>query len=187
MNKKIVIMAIFTLLSSILGYSKQSKPEEASSKTSFYELKTVSLQGEEIDFADFKGKKVLIVNTASECGFTPQYEGLEELHQKYKDKLVIIGFPANNFMKQEPGTNEEIAAFCQSNYGVSFIMSEKISVKGSDMHPVYKWLTEKEQNGWNSKSPKWNFYKYLVDENGELISVFASKVKPLSEEIVSEL
>lgn len=187
MKTKIFIMAIFTLLASFFGCSAQKKPHQAESKTSFYKLKMVALQGDTVSFDEFHGKKVLIVNTASKCGYTPQYEGLEELHQKYGDKLVVVGFPANDFMKQEPGSNEEIAEFCEANYGVSFLMSKKISVKGDDMSPVYKWLTEKEQNGWNTQKPKWNFQKYLVDENGELIAVFAPKVKPLSDEIITEI
>jgi glutathione peroxidase len=187
MNKYILTMSIASMLFSFFSCSAKTKPEQAQSKVSFHELSTSTLFGEEVNFESFKGKKVLIVNTASKCGYTPQYAELEELHKQYKDNLVIIGFPANNFMKQEPGTNEDIAAFCEVNYGVTFLMSEKISVKGDDIHPVYQWLTDKEKNGWNTQEPKWNFHKYLIDENGELIAVFASKVKPLDEDITSLL
>ncbi len=187
MNTKIYIMALTSLLFSFFSCSAKIKPEQAQSKVSFYELSTVSLFGDEIDFSSFKGKKVLIVNTASKCGFTPQYAELEELSKKYKDNLVVIGFPANDFMNQEPGSNEDIATFCEVNYGVTFLMTEKITVKGGDMHPVYQWLTDKDKNGWNTQEPKWNFHKYLIDENGELIGVFASKVKPLDEQITSLL
>lgn len=146
-----------------------------------------TLEGEEIDLSQYKGKKILIVNTASKCGYTPQYEGLEKLYQENKDKLVVIGFPANNFANQEPGANEEIAAFCEQNYGVSFPMSEKISVKGDDMASIYQWLTQKKWNKVKDSEVKWNFQKYLIDENGQLIEVFDSAVKPLSYEIVSHL
>jgi glutathione peroxidase len=156
-------------------------------KKSFYSFKMTSLEGETIDFSKYKGKKVLLVNVASKCGLTPQYTELQELHDKYGDKLVILGFPANNFKGQEPGTNEEIAEFCQKNYGVKFQMFEKISVIGEDQHPLYQWLSKKEQNGWNDVAPSWNFTKYLVDEKGELVKVFEPKVKPTSEEVVAAI
>jgi glutathione peroxidase len=127
------------------------------------------------------------VNVASECGYTPQYKNLQTLHEKYGEKLAVIGFPANNFGAQEPGSSEEIKTFCQKNYGVTFQMMEKISVKGADMHPLYKWLSTKELNGTCDDAPKWNFGKYLVDENGNVIKFFGSKVDPLSEEITSLL
>jgi len=152
-----------------------------------YNFKVEGLEGGTINFADFKGKKILIVNTASECGFTPQYEGLEALYEKYKDKLVIVGFPANNFGGQEPGTNTEIKEFCKKNYGVSFPMAAKISVKGDDTAPIYKWLCNKSENGVLDASIKWNFNKFLLDENGHLIAYFPSTVKPMDEEIVSKL
>jgi len=146
-----------------------------------------SLEGETIDLSQYKSKKILIVNTASKCGYTPQYEGLEKLYSENKDHLVIIGFPANNFGNQEPGANDEIAAFCERNYGVSFPMSEKISVKGDDMEPIYQWLTQKKWNGLKDSEVKWNFQKYLIDENGKLMEVFESAVKPLSSELMSHL
>ncbi|MFC2126337.1 glutathione peroxidase [Bacteroidota bacterium] len=154
---------------------------------SFHEFKLHGIDGQEVDFATFKGKKVLLVNVASKCGYTPQYEDLQKLHELYGSKVIICGFPANNFGKQEPGSNLEIAEFCTGNYGVTFRMFEKISVKGDDMHPLYVWLSSKEYNGWNDKAPSWNFNKYLVNEKGELVKHFQSKVKPLSEEIITEI
>lgn len=151
---------------------------------SFYDLKAKTIDGKDFNFSDLKGKKVLIVNTASKCGYTPQYEELEKLYEKYKDKnFIIIGFPANNFMKQEPGTNTEIEEFCKKNYGVTFQMMEKISVKGDDMHPVYKWLTQKALNGNMDSSVKWNFQKYMIDEKGNLVDVAYSNEKPLGSKI----
>ncbi len=146
-----------------------------------------TLEGETIDLSTYKGKKILIVNTASKCGFTPQYKELEELYQIHKDKLVVIGFPANNFMNQEPGTNDEIAEFCERNYGVSFPMSEKISVKGKDMAPIYQWLTKKEYNHVKNSKVTWNFNKYLIDENGQLLEAFGSRTKPMSSDILDYL
>ena len=152
-----------------------------------HKFKVVSLDGGTINFADFKGKKILVVNTASECGYTPQYKDLEELYEKYKDKLVIVGFPTNDFGGQEPGSNEEIKSFCQKNYGVTFPMAAKITVKGDDTAPIYKWLTSKEQNAVLDATIKWNFNKFLLDENGHMIAYFPSKVKPMSEEITGKL
>lgn len=155
--------------------------------TSIYDFKLTTLDGKPFSLADYKGKKILIVNTASACGFTPQYADLEALYEKYKGKLVIVGFPANNFGGQEPGSNSEIQTFCKKNYGVSFPMSEKVSVKGEDIHPLFKYLTD-EAGKLGEKDPiKWNFTKFLVDENGKLLAVFPSKVKPMSEEITKYL
>jgi glutathione peroxidase len=154
---------------------------------SIYDFKIKSIDGKEIDFSKYKGKKLLIVNVASKCGYTPQYKDLQELNTKYGDKVTILGFPANNFMGQEPGNNDEIKGFCEKNYGVTFQLFEKISVKGSDIHPLYQWLSKKELNGWNDKAPSWNFCKYLVNENGELVKFFPSSVVPTSEEITSLL
>jgi len=159
-------------------------PREMEIPKSIYEFRVPALSGGEIDFAKFRGKKILIVNTASECGFTPQYEGLEALYKKYRDRLVIVGFPSNDFLFQEPGTNEQIAAFCKKNYGISFPMAQKISVKGLEMAAIYQWLTNKDHNGFQTSSVKWNFQKYLIDEEGRLVGVFAPKVEPLSEDIV---
>ncbi len=153
---------------------------------SIYDYQATDIDGNTIDFAKFKGKKLLIVNTASECGYTPQYEELEKLYEQYKEKdFVIIGFPCNDFGAQEPGTEKEIAAFCQKNYGVSFPMMSKISVKGSDKHPLYQFLTQKELNGVEDSEVKWNFHKFLVDEKGRLVKNLPSKTSPLSKEITS--
>ena len=157
------------------------------SSKSIYDFKVDALGGGTIDFATFKGKKILIVNTASECGFTPQYEGLEQLYEKYKDRLVIVGFPANNFGAQEPGTNDEIKTFCKKNYGVTFPMAGKISVKGDDIAPIYKWLCNKSENGVMDAKISWNFNKFLIDEKGMLLTKFGSMVKPMSEEITGKL
>lgn len=155
--------------------------------TSIYDFKVESLEGSKIDLANYKGKKMLIVNTASKCGFTPQYKDLEMLYKTYKDKLVVIGFPANNFKEQEPGSNTEIKEFCQKNYGVTFPMSAKVSVKGDDIDPLFKYLSDEAEH-LGAKDPiKWNFTKFLVDENGKLIAVFPSKVNPMSEEITKYL
>ena len=152
-----------------------------------YDFKVEALDGSVIDFAGFKGKKILIVNTASKCGFTPQYEGLQKLYEQYKDRLVIIGFPANNFFSQEPGSNETIGEFCKKNYGVSFPMAAKISVKGKSIAPIYEWLCNKEENGVMDAKITWNFNKFLLDEKGTIIAKYNSKVKPMSEEITSKL
>jgi len=154
---------------------------------SIHQFKVASLDGGTINFAAFKGKKILVVNTASECGYTPQYKDLQALYEKYNGKLVVVGFPANNFGGQEPGSNTEIKSFCELNYGVKFPMAAKISVKGDDMSAVYKWLTSKEQNGVLDAEIKWNFNKFLLDENGHMIEYFPSKVAPMSEEITSKL
>ncbi len=154
---------------------------------SIHKFKVPSIDGGTIDFSKFKGKKILVVNTASKCGYTPQYADLEKLYEQYKSKLVIVGFPANNFGAQEPGTNAEINAFCQKNYGVTFTMAEKVSVKGDDTHPLFKWLTSKAENGVMDAEIKWNFTKFLLDEKGQLINVYPSKVNPLDEEITKHL
>jgi glutathione peroxidase len=165
-----------------------SKPlDNLKSKSSFYDLKFKSIDGKEIDFSQFKGKKVLIVNTASECGYTPQFAELEKLHETHSDKLIVIGFPSNNFGAQDPGSNEEIGAFCQKNFGVTFQMFEKSEVIGKNQNPVYKWLTHKEENGWNDERPNWNFWKFLVSEDGELLKLYSAAVNPLSKEIVGLL
>jgi glutathione peroxidase len=149
--------------------------------TSVYDFKLNSLEGEVIDFAKYKGKTLLIVNVASKCGYTPQYADLEKLHEQYGDKIVVLGFPANNFGEQEPGTSAEIASFCQKNYGVKFQMFEKVSVKGDDQHALYKLLKEK-----TGSEPSWNFCKYLVKPDGT-VKFFASKVNPLDKQIIDEI
>ncbi|MBK8494029.1 MAG: glutathione peroxidase [Chitinophagaceae bacterium] len=164
-----------------------SKPAASIQTQTIYDFKVESLTGGTIDFAAFKGKKILIVNTASKCGFTKQYEELEALYKKNQDRLVIIGFPANNFLSQEPGSNADIQEFCKKNYGVTFPMAAKISVKGNNIAPIYKWLCNKAENGVMNAKVSWNFNKFLLDENGKLIGHFKSKVKPMSEEIISKL
>ena len=152
---------------------------------SIHQFKVIDLYGKEFDFSTLKGKKILIVNTASECGLTPQYKDLESIYSKYKDKnFVIVGFPANNFGGQEPGSNQEIAQFCKMNYGVSFPMMGKISVKGNDMHPLYQFLTQKNKNGLQDSEVEWNFQKYLLDENGHLVKVLSPRVLPTDDAIV---
>jgi glutathione peroxidase len=158
----------------------------AQENKSFHDFTVSDIDGNEFALSSLKGKKVLVVNTASKCGLTPQYESLEKLYKEYKDQdFVIIGFPANNFMSQEPGTNEEIKSFCQLNYGVSFPMMSKISVKGKDQHPLYAWLTSKDENGVMDSNVKWNFQKYLINENGELVDVAFPKENPYSDKIIA--
>jgi glutathione peroxidase len=182
MKKILIAFTSLILVSFILPNKK-----DFSTKSSIYQFKVDGLNGDVIDFSKFKGKKILIVNTASKCGFTPQYEYLEKLYKTYSDKLVIVGFPANNFASQEPGTNDEIKAFCTKNYGVTFPMAAKVSVKGDDIAPIYKWLTNKSENGVMDAEITWNFNKFLLDENGNLITKFDSKVTPMSDEIVKYL
>jgi glutathione peroxidase len=155
--------------------------------STIYEFKVEGLEGGSIDFSKFKGKKIMIVNTASKCGNTPQYAELEQLYEKYKDKLVIVGFPANNFGQQEPGSNEEIKEFCTKNYGVSFPMASKVSVKGDDVAPIYKYLTDEAKKLGFEDPVKWNFTKFLLDENGKLITVIHNKTKPMSEDVLKYL
>ena len=170
-----------------LSSTKESSMNNNDTTKNIYGFKVEGLTGGNIDFSSFKGKKILVVNTASECGYTPQYKELQELYEKYKSKLVIVGFPANNFGGQEPGSNSEIKSFCEKNYGVSFPMAAKVSVKGDDAAPIYQWLTHKDQNGVMDAEIKWNFNKFLLDENGRLITKFESKTTPMSEEITSKL
>ncbi|WP_338877240.1 glutathione peroxidase [Spirosoma sp. SC4-14] len=149
---------------------------------SLYDFTVNSLDGKPVALSGFKGKKVVILNVASKCGFTPQYADWEKFYKEHGDKIVVLGFPANNFGAQEPGSSEEIASFCQKNYGVTFPMFEKVDVVGDNQAPLYKWLTTKSMNGWNDKAPTWNFCKYVINEKGELTHFFASKVKPEDEE-----
>ena len=157
------------------------------STKNIYQFKVKSLDGGTIDFSSFAGKKILIVNTASECGYTPQYQELEELYKQQQGKLVIVGFPANDFGGQEPGTDSEIKAFCQKNYGVTFPMAAKVDIKGDDMIPLYRWLTKKDQNSVMDAEVKWNFNKFLIDEKGRLVAYYPSSVSPLSEELIGKL
>jgi len=161
-----------------LGIKTENNMSNKNAPANFYSLKAITNSGEEIKFEKYRGKKVLLVNVASQCGFTPQYAELERLHMQRKD-LVILGFPSNNFGAQEPGSDKEIAEFCNVNYGVTFQLFKKDEVKGNNKQPVYQWLSDETKNGWNNKEPEWNFYKYLVSENGDLLNVFSSSVSPL--------
>ena len=186
----VITVAVIALISfSLIGCMKLNHINSKNKKpnSSFYDLKAIGINGEEILMSDYQGKKILIVNVASKCGYTPQYESLQELYEKNQDSLYILAFPSNDFLKQEPGTNEEIKTFCKVNFGVQFDIFEKISVKGNDIHPIYNWLSSKSLNGWNSKSPVWNFSKYLIDENGSLIGVWGPSIDPQSNEIKSRL
>ncbi len=172
-------MTIF-LLSGVMGLNAQDK--------NFHSFTVNTIDGDEISLEAFKGKKVLVVNVASKCGFTPQYEDLQKLYDEYGgDDFTIIGFPANNFLKQEPGTNEEIKEFCTINYGVTFPMMAKISVKGKDIHPLYQWLTTKDENGVMDAGVSWNFQKFMIDEDGNLVDMVPPKGKPYDEKIISWL
>ena len=175
---KLFILTFFMSISCI--FSQNNSMEE-----SLYDFTVKDIYGEDFDFSDLKGKKIMIVNTASKCGLTPQYKGLENLYSKYKnDNFIIIGFPANNFLWQEPGSNEKIATFCEENYGVSFPMMSKISVRGSSMHPIYKFLTDKSKNGVISSSVSWNFQKYLINEDGTIHKVISPRTKPEDQKII---
>ena len=176
------------LLLSGFTYKKISKNDsEIAALSNFYDLKAVGIDGEEISFSDYKGKKVLIVNVASKCGYTYQYAEMQKLQDLYGEKVIVLGFPSNDFLYQEPGSNEKIAEFCESVYGVTFQMFEKIATKGKNQSSVYEWLSKPELNGWNNQSPSWNFCKYLINEEGNLIGFFDARVKPLSDEITSLL
>lgn len=178
MKKNKMSLMFFLMLISVSAFSQTS---------GFYDFKVKTLDGGTFDFSTLKGKKVMVVNTASKCGNTPQYKDLEALYEKYHDNLVIVGFPANNFGAQEPGTATEIRKFCTENYGVTFPLMEKISVKGNDMAPIYKWLTSKSENGVMDSEVKWNFQKYLIDENGKLVQVLDPKELPTSDKIMNWL
>ena len=176
--KKVLLMFV-----ALLGLA--TAQAQTAQKPGFYDLKFKTLDGKDFKFSELKGKKVMIVNTASKCGYTPQYAELEEVFEKYKGQnFVILGFPANNFGGQEPGTNAEIGEFCKKNYGVSFQMMEKSSVKGNDMNPVYKWLTSKEMNGVEDNRVSWNFNKFLIDANGKFVAHYDSRISPKDQKII---
>ncbi len=181
----------FSLMILLSGFSYKSIAkkidDKSASKANFYDLKAISIDGEEVSFEKYKGKKVLIVNVATKCGYTYQYEDMQKLNDLYEGKVAVLGFPANDFLFQESGSNESIAEFCETVFGVTFDMFEKITTKGRKQSPVYTWLSDSNLNGWNDQRPTWNFCKYLVDENGELIAFFDSKVKPMSKEITDLL
>jgi glutathione peroxidase len=170
----------FTTIKNLLSDKEAmaAKPADANLLGSFYDFKMNSLVGQEIDLSKYKGKKVVVLNVASKCGFTPQYADWQKFNEEHGDDIVVLGFPANNFGAQESGTNEEIATFCEVNYGVTFQMFEKIDVIGENQHPLYQWLSKKDLNGWNDKAPTWNFCKYVINEEGQVTHFFASKIKP---------
>lgn len=188
MKKKVTmkIRNLILILIMISTLSARSQKEEGD--TTIYQFKVQSLDGEEFDFSTLKGKKIMVVNTASKCGLTPQYKQLQAIYEKYNDKdFVIVGFPANNFLFQEPGTDEEIAVFCEQNYGVSFPMMSKISVKGKNMHPIYEFLTKKSKNGVIDSSVSWNFQKYLINPDGRLAKVISPRTLPDDQSVISWL
>jgi len=184
----LVWSALFMIASQVQAQTSHKPKKEIMAKETIYQFKVEDLSGDTFDFASLKGKKIMIVNTASKCGLTPQYKDLEAIYKQYKDKgFVIVGFPANNFASQEPGTAKEIETFCQQNYGVTFPMMNKVSVKGSDTAPIFQYLTEKDLNGVKNTTILWNFTKFLVDENGKLIDSFVSTTKPTDEAITKYL
>ncbi len=189
--KNLVCIATFAMI--LFSCQNQAQPKKSETnmttpvvaKENIYQFKVEDLSGNIFDFATLKGKKIMIVNTASKCGNTPQYKGLEATYKEYKDKgFVIVGFPANNFASQEPGTNEEIATFCQMNYGVTFPMMDKVSVKGDDMAAIYQFLTQKSKNGLQDSKVEWNFQKYLINEKGELDKVVSPRVLVTDPEVL---
>ena len=188
---KITLLMFTSLLTGIFANKKETamRPnEEITAQKSLYDFKMKALIGDEtIDLAKYRGKKVVLLNVASKCGFTPQYADWQKFHEQYGNDIVVLGFPANNFGAQEPGSEEEIATFCQKNYGVTFQLFDKIDVTGKDQHPLYQWLSTKTLNGWNDKAPTWNFCKYVVNEKGELTNFFASAVKPTDAEFKQAL
>ncbi|MFY8067579.1 MAG: glutathione peroxidase [Flavobacterium sp.] len=192
MKKLVTLFSVVALFFSCQNQAQKKQTTTVTATTTpmaketIYQFKVEDLSGNTFDFSTLKGKKILVVNTASECGLTPQYEQLQAIYEKYKDKnFVIVGFPANNFGAQEPGTNQEIATFCQQNFGVSFPMMAKISVKGGDMHSVYQFLTQKAKNGLQDSEVQWNFQKYLINENGELAKVVSPRTLPTDAEITN--
>ncbi len=183
---------LFTLTTGMISFLQScsqplTKPPHATMKSSVYSIPVTTIDGKETTLEQYRGKKMLIINVASECGYTPQYAELQRLYEQYSDRLVVLGFPSNDFGGQEPASNEQIKAFCTKNYGVTFPMFSKISVKGEKMHPLFQWLTDPEKNGWNRQPPVWNFNKYLIDENGELTDYFPSRIKPMDELILSRI
>jgi glutathione peroxidase len=186
MKKALIIVCGVFLFWNCQGQTKTPKTDAIMPKQTIYQFKVNDLSGKTFDFASLKGKKIMIVNTASKCGLTPQYKELEALYKEYSSKgFVIVGFPANNFAGQEPGTNEEIATFCQLNYGVTFPMMDKVSVKGDDMCAVYQFLTQKSKNGLQDSQVEWNFQKYLLNEKGELVKVVSPRTLPNDPEVLN--
>ena len=182
-----MILLIVIVVIAVITFSIQSKSQSKINQSmSLYNIEINSIDGSPIHLNEYKGKHLLFVNVASECGFTGQYEDLQKLYDTYQDKLMVIGVPCNQFGSQEPGSSDEIQTFCQKNYGVTFLMTEKIDVKGDTQHTLYQWLTKKELNGAKSTSVKWNFQKYLIDGNGQFIDYFYSITKPLSSKITRQ-
>lgn len=179
-------MKYFIITCIMLNFFNKTQAQNTAS-TPIYDIEINSLEGQPIDLSDYKGKMILIVNVASECGFTGQYTDLQKLYDEYQDNLMVIGVPCNQFGGQEPGTADDIQTFCQKNYGVTFLMTEKVDVKGSNQHPLYKWLTSKEQNGNSNSSVKWNFQKYLINEDGQLVDYYFSITSPMSNKITKHL
>ena len=179
-------MCIFTGCTTSREVLQRPSNAKASS-VSIYDFKLMALDGSPIDFATFKGKKIIIMNVASKCGFTPQYADWEQFYESHKATVAVLGFPANDFLMQEPGSNSSIGEFCQKNYGVTFQMFEKLHVKGSEQAALYRWLSSENENGWNQKTPSWNFCKYLIDENGQLQAFFPSSIKPTDAEFLKVL
>lgn len=179
----------FTAVLALISCTRtRTKPDSVlQTNQSIFDIPVISIDGKQTSLREYQGKKILIVNVASKCGYTPQYEKLEELSKQYGDKITVLGFPSNNFLSQEPGTDSEIIEFCKKNYGVTFPLFSKTNVKGAERSPLYKWLSEKELNGWNRQEPSWNFCKYLISENGELLKFFPSSIDPMGPEILSAI
>jgi len=185
---KIIVISLFIItISFVYAFFNKNEAVNISNKSfSFYDYQAKSIDGKIIKLKEFKGKKIIIVNVASKCGYTPQYSDLQKLYDKYKDKIIILGFPSNDFLWQEPGKNASIKEFCQTKYGVSFPLFEKVVVKkNKKQHDIYTWLSHEKLNGWNNESPSWNFCKYLVNEKGDLVNFLTSSVTPFDEQIIS--
>lgn len=186
-----VLKAVYPALMWFTRLTGKNAKELSNAKqppVSFYSLKGVKNSGDTMDFLELKGKKVMLVNTASDCGYTDQYGTLQKLSEQYKDKLVVIGFPANDFKEQEKGTDEEIASFCKRNFGVTFqLMKKSVVIKSSEQNPVFQWLTDSAKNGWNTKPPSWNFTKYIVNEEGVLTHYFGPSISPLDKNVIKAI
>jgi glutathione peroxidase len=183
----LTVFTLFSIRTNQILARPMHTPVTDSTATSFFSFTVNSLDGKPVSFEQYRGKKIIVLNTASECGYTPQYADWQKFYEANKEFVVVLGFPCNDFGGQEPGSATEIQGFCQKNYGVTFPLFEKVSVKGEGKSPVYQWLTDPAQNGWNDQEPTWNFCKYVLDENGKLTNYFASKVKPDSEEFLKAM
>ena len=181
MKKLLKTFILFTFIGNLI------MTQSNDSNYSIYDIPLNNLNGEPFSLSDSKGKKILIVNVASKCGYTSQYNDLQNLYESYSNKIEIIAFPCNDFGGQEPGTNAQISEFCSINYGVKFPIMDKVNIKKGNVHSIYKWLTDPKLNGWNSTPPSWNFGKYLIDEKGRLLNYFPSSVSPTSDKIISQL